>query len=159
MTNYANWHSTWSPRFCPIWAHWHTVEGALWNGTFVCGFFSILAQLLTCKTSEARWRLLYGIKTNVKDCKTGAYSDASKTQRTSNAAFSDEDKTLPGYTRHMFRPKYCSISRWMTLQQILPFCKSEARINVCEVLVKSSNISMQIFSLHLFTYTKTISIC
>lgn len=37
---------------------------------FVLVFF--LAQLLTCETSEARWRLLHGIKMNVKDCMAGA---------------------------------------------------------------------------------------
>lgn len=48
--------------------------------SFVC--FSFLAQLLTCKTSEARWRLLYGIKMNVKDCKACAYSSKRKRRQT-----------------------------------------------------------------------------
>lgn len=52
--------------------HIDAAEGALWNGTAYVFVFCFLAQLLTCETSEARWRLLHGIKMNVKDCKAGA---------------------------------------------------------------------------------------
>lgn len=126
MTNYANWRSRWSPRFRPIWAHWHSGGSPVeWDFSFFLFWLSCSPVKLVKHGGDCYTALKWMWKT-VRP----VHRLMLQMQRPSNAAFPMKTKYSPPAHSICSGPQTNVKMDGITevLQQLLPFVKVKPRV-------------------------------